>query len=417
MNHAKTASKLREQMARFSGKVAAGLPKVARRLVREVLYGIQARGSVRLSEIARALKETTASKKVIERLGRQLGRPGLRDQIFDNLLRLAVPHIGEETLLVLDPADITKPHARKMEHLAKVRDGSEGELSQGYWCLEVVAARRASAEVIPLFQELYSQEAPDFVSENDEILAAIERVSKALNNRGIWVIDRGGDRARILESLLDSGRSFIIRQRGDRHLTWRRSQHSVVSIAQRCRCRYRQRFVRQHGHEERILDLRMGSTPVKWKNGEPLTLVIVEGLGKKPLLLLTTLKVGRSQRSHWRIVESYLARWRVEETIRFLKQSYQLEDIRLLRYERLRNMVALVLATAYFSAVHLGRETKLQIFAQHLLQASERIYGVPEFRLYALADGIKELLFGSQQGIQPSPPRPPDPNLSLPGMA
>lgn len=51
-------------------------------------------------------------------------------------------------------------------------------------------------------------------------------------------------------------------------------------------------------------------------------------------MLLTTEK--RSHRSHWHIVESYLARWRVGESIRFVKQSYQLEDIRLLRYDRFR---------------------------------------------------------------------------------
>jgi hypothetical protein len=37
----------------------------------------------------------------------------------------------------------------------------------------------------------------------------------------------------------------------------------------------------------------------------------------------------------------------VEETIRFLKQSYQLEDIRVLTYVKLQNMMALVTAVAY----------------------------------------------------------------------
>ena len=72
-------------MERFSGKLSYGLPKVGRRLVHEVLYGIQARGSVRLSEIARSLAESSTLKKTIERLGRQLGRAGLRQQVRDNL--------------------------------------------------------------------------------------------------------------------------------------------------------------------------------------------------------------------------------------------------------------------------------------------------------------------------------------------
>ena len=63
----------------FRGISRAACPRSRRRLVREVLYGVQARGSVRLSEIGRALGERTTLKKVIERLDRQLGRPGLRE--------------------------------------------------------------------------------------------------------------------------------------------------------------------------------------------------------------------------------------------------------------------------------------------------------------------------------------------------
>lgn len=413
MDDVRIASKIREQMARFSGNVAHGLPKVAQRLVREVLYGVQARGSVLLSEIARSLGETTRIKKIIERLGRQLERGGLREAVRENLLALAAPRISEETLLVVDPTDLSKPYARSMEHLARVRDGSKGELADGYWCLEVVAAQRGTAEVIPLYQELYSQQAPDFVSENREILGAVEAISQATGERGIWVMDRGGDRKEILQPLVESGKSFIIRQRGDRHVIWNRSAQAVEQLAQRCSLRYRQMIVKQSGEQETIYELRFGATPVRLPDCDRrLTLVVVEGFGQRPLMLLTTLTVRRSYKSVWRVVESYLARWRVEETIRFIKQSYQLEDIRLLRYERLRTMATLVMAVAYFAAVHLGKQAKLAVFAQHLLTAAQRIYGVPEFRLYALADGIRQVLYSSRRGIGPPPPSP-DPGILL----
>ena len=74
MHSAKIAAKIREQIRRFSGEVSVGLPKTAARLVREVIYGVQSRGSVRLSEIARALEETIRLKKVMARLSRQLNR-------------------------------------------------------------------------------------------------------------------------------------------------------------------------------------------------------------------------------------------------------------------------------------------------------------------------------------------------------
>jgi len=110
-------------------------------------------------------------------------------------------------------------------------------------------------------------------------------------------------------------------------------------------------------------------------------------------MLLTTMPINESRKSVWRVVESYLARWRVEETIRFIKQSYQLEDIRLLTYERLRNMAALVMTTAYFTCVYLEKSIKLKILVQHIHRAAKRIYGIPEFRFYALADGIKQILY------------------------
>ena len=54
---ARTARKMRAHLDDFSGKLSEGLGKPARRFVGEALYGIAARGSVRLSEIGRALEE------------------------------------------------------------------------------------------------------------------------------------------------------------------------------------------------------------------------------------------------------------------------------------------------------------------------------------------------------------------------
>jgi len=71
------------------GRLSAGLSVPAARMVWEVLVGIQARGSVRLSEIGRALNESTALRKVIERVGRHLRRREVREQVRDNLLALA----------------------------------------------------------------------------------------------------------------------------------------------------------------------------------------------------------------------------------------------------------------------------------------------------------------------------------------
>jgi len=69
--------KLREHIHKFSGEVSGGLCKARRRFVEEMIYGIQARGSVRLTEVARALDEPISLKKTHGRLCRNLSDPAI----------------------------------------------------------------------------------------------------------------------------------------------------------------------------------------------------------------------------------------------------------------------------------------------------------------------------------------------------
>lgn len=413
MHPARLAAKIQGQIERFSGKLSRGLTKPSSRMVREVLVGVQARGSVRLAEIGRALGETVSLKKVIERLGRHLNRRDVREQVQANLLDLAAKRVREETLLVVDLTDVSKPYARKMEHLARVRDGSTGELTKGYWCCQVVGVERDEADVIPLYQALYSQKAPDFVSENEEVGRAVEQVREATGGRGILVIDRAGDRIKLLRRFLDAGAEFVIRMRGDRNVEVRRKTHRVREVAARCRMKYRHTVVRETDGKEKVYRLQFGARRVRLPGqAQPLTLVVVRGFGQKPLMILSTLPKG-SRKRLWQIVESYLTRWRVEDTIRFIKQSYDLEDIRLLTYERLRTMAVLVMAVAFFTCVHLGSRPKLRILTLHVYKAAKRIFGIADFRFYAIADGIRDVLYGRSGGVKAPPPPPPPLNLAL----
>lgn len=127
--------------------------------------------------------------------------------------------------------------------------------------------------------------------------------------------------------------------------------------------------------------------------------MVVKGFGEQPLMLLTTEPMRHCRKTLWWIVKAYMTRWRIEETIRFIKQSYDLEDVRVLTYKRLRAIAALVLASSFFAAVYLGHKAKLKILAFNVLKAAKRIFGIPDFRYYALTDGIKEVLSRTGKGI------------------
>ena len=104
MNIAQIAARLRATIVHFSGRLSSGLPKVMRRFVAEAMYGIAAKGSVRLSEIARILEEPIAMKKTVDRLSSRLAYGGLSDHLTDRIIDDASSRITEDTLLIIDPS-------------------------------------------------------------------------------------------------------------------------------------------------------------------------------------------------------------------------------------------------------------------------------------------------------------------------
>jgi len=62
--------RFKQQCNKFSGIISKGLKKTKRRLVKEIVYGIQPSKDVRLSNISRALKEDIPLIKTEDRLSR-----------------------------------------------------------------------------------------------------------------------------------------------------------------------------------------------------------------------------------------------------------------------------------------------------------------------------------------------------------
>ncbi len=332
-------------------------------------------------------------------------KPRIWDRLHERILSLASNRVKEKTLLILDLSDLKKKYAEKMEYLAKVRDGSEGgEIVDGYWTNHVVASDVDSHEITPLYMSLYSQNSPDFTSENDEILKAIDQVGTAVQNRGIWVIDRGGDRDALYEPLLQKQRDFIIRMVGTRDLIYQGETVRSLWLAFACKLPYGKSIVKIIHGKEVTFNLRLGHVKVLLPGmNTPLNMVVVKGFSAKPMMLLTTLEIGPGEKDIWFIIQAYLKRWSVEETIRFIKQTYDLENIRVLKYVRLQNMMALLLAVLYFVAVILDQSQKLTVMAGHILKTAKRVFGIPDFKYYALGDGLSNIFSRHPGQLQKQP--------------
>ena len=146
----------------------------------------------------------------------------VKDSNFENNVKQVLPEVWlpyfqDDTAITLDLSDLTKPLAKKMDYLATVRDGSTGELINGYWLLEIYASLSCKNPV-PILLEPFSHEEPCSPGQNPVVLAAVHKIFKFTNNRGVLVVDRGFDGWAMFEDWLDNKYRFVGRLVGKRHL-------------------------------------------------------------------------------------------------------------------------------------------------------------------------------------------------------
>ena len=383
---------LQSEIGHFARIITQGLTKPKKKFISQMLFGIQASRDIKLSNIARSLSEEIKLIKTENRLSRNAQREDLTVRFNESIIKRAARRVLPDTVIALDLSDIHKPFAKKMDYLANVWNGSEGKVTKGYWLLEATAADVDSETITPLYSELYSHEANKYESENQKILHAVELISRSTDKRGIFAIDRGADRKILVGEFGKMGIKFVIRISAKRNLENRdKQQEKVRSIARRIRAQDKYTVtIDKEGYKEDI-EITLGKRTGLRLNGTDVSLVVVRGFGKEPMLLLTNVDKGPKE-----ILEIYLTRWKCEESFRFLKQEYHLEDIRVRSYNSLRNTIALVHAVFYFLSVYLGRSLKINILLKKIMEKAKRFFQIPVFKHYAIADGIYRILFGTK---------------------
>jgi hypothetical protein len=399
----RTVAVIKGQMSKFSGIISQNLSKPKQRLVKEMIYGIQAAKDIKLSSITRSLNEPIPLLKTEDRLSRNLDDQDFTAEINNQICRLGSAKVMDDMVIAIDPGDIRKKYASKMEYLCKVHDGSEHQIGEGYWLCKAVAADIEHKKVIPLYLAAYSQEAQGFMSENHQLFTVIDAVSLHVGNKGIYAIDRGGDRGKLYDKFLEKGKEkrFVIRLVRTRDLLHKGTRKNCHDLATALPCPHEAVIIKYEEGKEQKTTISYNAIPVKLPGkNNPLFLVVAKGFGKEPMMLLTSCPINtKLKEGIWRMIEIYLTRWKCDESFRYIKQCYNLEDIRVRHYTSIRNMVALILAVAYFAAVYLKDNLKLKILVERVYLVSKRFFGVPTFFNYAIADGIYTLLFPDRTGI------------------
>lgn len=186
MHDTTIAAKLLKQLESFSGRISPHFHKPAARFIGDMVYGIMAEKDVKLSSVVRALKEETTPKKVEDRLSRMLSSDGLEAGLHGFVASEGAGKVPRDTLIIPDPSDVQKPYAKKTEHLARVWDGSKGEVGDnlGFWGCMAVACESGGRRPIPLHFRLWSADSPGFVSENEDVKSIVDGIIRHTKRRG-----------------------------------------------------------------------------------------------------------------------------------------------------------------------------------------------------------------------------------------
>ena len=408
-NYSTLGHNLKRGIFNFCKKLSEGHYKPVQKFILDMVYGLIAGKSCYLTEIARKLNENIALDKTVERLSRNLMTFDGGEELHECYFETVKKHFDENTILIIDDSDVAKPCSRKLEGLCRVRDGSTGEWTDGYWVAGVSALTARHKQPIPVYSRLYSSEEENYTSNNTETLKSFAFLSSRFPKTTIRALDRGYDAGYVFDYFIPHGETFIVRM-NDRNVYHKGEKTLLSKLAGRFKGKYALRFEAKNGKKA---DCKISIVPVSLPDypDTPLNLVICNGLGKDPLLLLTNLG-SEDKRLCVTVTKVYLMRWRIEEYYKFKKQGYGYEKFLVRSLKSIRNLdLLLSIAIGYIGTLSEKINESMEVL--EIIEASKRLYGLSKFTFYAIADGLFEIFSKLYTGISAFSRKPP-PSMQIP---
>lgn len=349
-------SEMQAKLSDYCKKISREFYLPEQKFVKDLVTGIVATGTMSVFNIAKHTNDKTTTKKTSERFYYNLHRD---EQLRNSLYKVVCPQFNNDTIIICDESDITKSHARKMEGLSVVRDGSTGEQAPGYDLLNFIALREEMTgySLLPVTSMLIAQDLElDTISQM--VYDRIVDIAIHSNGKGIFTFDRGFDDRKLISFLRDNGIRFIIRgmgtravREGQQELNFKQCvagmnfQHVMPGFqaGETLRCATRRIGVRTDDH------------PSKKANSVEVNLVVVRKFkrnkqkGKDFYLLCDFANEPLTEQEIIdKAVNGYKKRWKIEEAHRQMKKNLKIEKMRLASYTGLKNLNMLMWVALYF---------------------------------------------------------------------
>ena len=357
-----------------------GLTRPQKKALTEVIRGLFVAGEPILRRLAQ--NRAKSSKRQGDKYSFHLGNVDLPDAVDAMALKRAKGEVKRNTIIAYDLTDIAKEAAKRMEKLSWVHDGSTDSIQRGYLL--------PGLGVNGLLLRLRVHEG-DIYTLNQTRKEIVKELSRSFGGRGIWVFDRGNDDKQWFVDLrqeLDV--QFICRLR-EKRLIALKETGAIMKLKE----------LPEGMHEVYLMNKNNTEVDTRYAY----TLVIRKHLpNKAPIRLLCHLHDTYTSKE---IVEMYLQRWGVENLFKRAKQKFFLEKIRVLKYQKFVNLVALIQFATNVSTIsffNIQRLTNSLIFGALL---SYRLF-IKQHTLSFCVDSFITFLHASLKNIAFHNEKPPN---------
>ena len=400
------------KFSQYCMKYQAEFSRPEQKFFRAFSYGLLRSGQVHVTRIASSLEEKISHKKTCERLSHHLGKEDIGERAIRMHLSSNRSTFRRSRYIVLDGSDLSKTYAEKMEGLGRVHDGSTGELSDGYWLMNMIGVEPTSGSLHMLINRLYSfskWEEPE-ISENGVMLDILQKFRESVGSHQIVVIDRGGDRRVLLERFIGWEQQFIVRQKGDRLLHDGREKLHLKHLAGRIGLDRTVEIEKTHGGRLIKRRFHCGALRVylphshrEESHARPLWLIRMRDTRGAESWYVCSLDTDDPDEAIDITVEGYGWRWRIEEVHRQIKQDYQLERLSIRRYSALKNFMTLFWIVMNFVYQHLDdASVRLILECSEPLLHRGRFSELRGFFYYKLTRALRLIMMRmSYRGMHP----------------
>ena len=248
--------KMQGKFSRFTKKFSTSLSKPEQKFLHDSSFGILSSQSCIVRRTAQSLKEKISSKKTQERLIYHLDKKELNEEISQSLLQRQSRKVKKGDLIIIDPSDVVKRYAKKMEGLSKVRDGNDGKWKTGYDALDIVGVNQEGKDlsIFPIHSELHSNTVEIDTLKNKLFDRVLDIIIHS-NNNGTFIFDREFDDRKVIKELHQHDSSYIIRMKKNRDVFSEGIKQNIYVIAKSTKLQYR--FRPQKG-----ITISAGITPI-----------------------------------------------------------------------------------------------------------------------------------------------------------